>query len=242
MKMRNAVILAILLAASVVGAPDVSQERIEIGGQKHNYYVYAPKAVQDRSRAPMLVLLHGAGRDGLSLIDPWKDLAAQEGIILVAPNAANGRMWQLKVDGPEPLTAMSDAVRRKYRADANRVYLFGHSAGAAFSLYMAFQAPDVFAAIAVHAGDVQPTAEKDIVGPLKAVVRKTPILVQVGSDDPYFPPAAVRRTQALFQAAAFPFEVKEIPHHDHDYYAISADVNRDAWAFLKDKTLSPASK
>jgi hypothetical protein len=29
---------------------------------------------------PALLLLHGSGHHGMSLIDPWKDLAAKDGI------------------------------------------------------------------------------------------------------------------------------------------------------------------
>jgi poly(3-hydroxybutyrate) depolymerase len=235
-------VMAMLLPLTLVAAPKVSRETLDVGGQKHEYFVFAPKTVEDQPGVPVLLLLHGSGRDGLSQIEPWKDLASREGIILVAPNAVNPRMWQIPLDGPEPLIAIVEAVRSEYRADSNRVYLFGHSAGAVFSLYMACEKPNYFAAIAAHAGAVPADAEEDVVRVLKTIERKTPILVQVGTNDPAFSVASVRRTQALFVQAGFPFDVKEIPHHDHNYYAVSADVNRDAWAFLKDKTLAPASK
>jgi len=33
--------------------------------------------------------------------------------------------------------------------------------------------------------------------------------------------------------------LKEIAGHDHNYYSISDQVNRAAWAFLKSKRLAP---
>jgi poly(3-hydroxybutyrate) depolymerase len=240
--MRLAPVVALLLPLSLAAAPKVGRESLDVGGHRHEYFVFVPKAVEGRPGAPVLVLLHGSGRDGMSQIDPWKDMASREGIVLVAPNSMDSRMWQLPLDGPEPLIAIAETVRNKYQADPHRIYLFGHSAGARFSLYMACEKPDYFAAIAVHAGAVPPDAEEDVARVLGTVGRKTPIQVQVGTEDPYFPLADVRRTQALFEKAGVQFEVREIPHHDHNYYAISAQVNRDAWAFLKDKTLAPASK
>jgi hypothetical protein len=35
----------------------------------------------------VLVLLHGSGRNGEIMVKEWKDLAAREGIVLVAPDA-----------------------------------------------------------------------------------------------------------------------------------------------------------
>jgi len=239
---RTIALVALLLPVCLAGALKAEKASLESGGQKHEYFVFAPKAAEEKPGAPMLVLLHGSGRDGMSQINEWKDLASSEGIVLVAPNAVNSRMWQLPQDGPDPMIAIADTVREKYHADANRVYLFGHSAGAVFSLFMACEKPHYFAAIAVHAGAVRESDEADVARVAKEVDRKTPIFVQVGSDDPFFPPAAVRRTQTLFQEAGFPFDVKEIPHHDHTYYAISKNVNRDAWAFLKDKTLDGEAK
>ena len=239
MRRPATVALVLLLPLSPVAAPKVARESLEIAGQKHEYFVFVPKIVADGPGAPVLVLLHGSGRDGLSQIDPWKDTASREGIILVAPNAVNPRGWEIPSDGPEPLIAIAEAVRTKYQADSNRVYLFGHSAGAVFSLYMACVKPNYFAAIAAHAGDVPADAGKKVADAARAAERKTPIFVQVGTDDPYFPVADVRRTQALFVEAGFLFDVKVIPHHDHNYYVISDKVNREAWSFLKDKALAP---
>ena len=226
-------ILPLVLAAA---SGEVRKESLKIDGRQHVYFVFVPHTPPGPSGAPLLMLLHGSGHDGLSLLDPWKELASKEGIVLVAPNSINPAEWQAPVDGPEPLVAIADAVRRKYAVDPQRVYLFGHSGGAAFALLMALAKQDYFAAIAVHAAALHPKAEALV----QEVTHKTPIQLQVGTADQYFPLAAVRHTRDLFAAAGFAFELKEIPQHDHNYYAISGQVNRDAWAFLKDKTLVAA--
>jgi poly(3-hydroxybutyrate) depolymerase len=151
----------------------------------------------------------------------------------VAPNSMVPAEWQAPLDGPEPLIAIADTVRQKYSVDPKRVYLFGHSAGAGFSLLLALAKQDYFAAIAAHAGALDAKAEPLVL----QVTRKTPIQMQVGTRDPLFPLVVVRRTRDVFVAAGFVFDLKEIPQHDHNYYGISDRVNGDAWNFLKDKKL-----
>jgi hypothetical protein len=38
--------------------------------------------VQDEIRCPLILTLHGSDRDGLSLVEKWKDIADQEGFNL----------------------------------------------------------------------------------------------------------------------------------------------------------------
>jgi len=228
------VILSLLLPLLLPGASGVvHKEILKIDGREHVYFVFVPSAAPGPSGAPLLMLLHGSGHDGMSQIDPWKELAAKEGIILVAPNSMVPAKWQAPLDGPEPLIAIADTVRQKYPVDPKRVYLFGHSAGASFSLLLALGRQDYFAAIAVHAGALDARAEPLV----SQVTRKTPIQIQVGTRDTFFPLADVRHTRDVFVAAGFAFDLKEIPQHDHNYYGISGQVNRAAWDFLKDKRL-----
>jgi dienelactone hydrolase len=67
--------------------------------------------------------------------------------------------------------------------------------------------------------------------------RKIPLAIFVGTADPFFPLKVVRFTRDALERAAMPVTLKEIPGHDHDYYTWSAEINRDAWAFLRDKQL-----
>jgi poly(3-hydroxybutyrate) depolymerase len=228
----RAVALSVLLTPfALLGANDaLTKETLTYDGQQHSYFLFVPATAA--SNAPLLMLLHGSGHDGQSLIDPWKELASREGVILIAPSSINPDTWQAVIDGPRPLVAIIDAVRQKHTFDPKRKYLFGHSAGAIFSLFLALREPGFFAAIAAHAGVLKDESW------LPTATVKTPIQMQVGTEDPIFPLENVRHTRDLFQAAGFEFELKEIAGHDHNYYVISDQVNRDAWAFLRSKTLA----
>src|SRR5690349_4299047 len=123
----------------------------------------------------MVVLLHGSGRDGRSLLDPWRKLADREGLILVAPNAINPAVWQTVLDGPEALISIIENVKKQYAVDSTRIYLFGHSGGAVFGLFMLLWKPTYFAAVSIHAGALPQWSEGEAQQAARAAKRKTPI-------------------------------------------------------------------
>src|SRR5689334_856582 len=144
--------LTLLLSLTAYARADdkVSKEKIESGGRKRTYYLFAPSSL--KPQAPLVVLFHGSGRDGLSLVDKWKDLAAREGFVIAGPDSRSSNGWSIPDDGPEFIRDLVEALKAKYQLDARRVYLFGHSAGAVFALHLAMRESEYFAAAAVHAG------------------------------------------------------------------------------------------
>lgn len=226
--------VALLLAAAAQAAPGLKKETIESGGRKHVCYVYAPARLSADSPAPVLMLFHGSGRDGMSQINEWRKLADAEGILLAAPNAVDARHWNIPDDGPELLRDIIDFVGREHRIDSRRIWAFGHSAGAVFMLAMGPLESNFLAAVAVHAGQFANVASSGI---LPFAERKIPIFIVIGTKDQNFSVDEVRRTAEAFSSAGFPIEIREIPNHDHNYYRRSREINDMAWAFLSPKHL-----
>ena len=207
--------------------PKVVKDSMVSNQKKRTYYLYVPGGV--KAPAPLIVLLHGSGRDGMSLIDKWKDLADKEGVIIVGPDSG-GEGWSTPRDGPQFLHELVENLRSKYPINPRRIYLFGHSAGAVFALLMSTTESEYFAAAAVHAGAFRPPAELQNVG---NATRKIPLAIWVGTVDPFFPLADVRATRDAFRAKGFTIEVTEMPGHDHWYYDLAPGINAGAWEFLK---------
>lgn len=230
-------LLLFLFALSSVPHTGVSSDKISrdsITSQNKNrvYYLFVPESVKSGTPAPLVVLLHGSGRNGLTLAEKWKDLAAKEGIILVGPNSFDSKVWNSPTDGPDFLRDLVESLKSRYTIDSRRVYLFGHSGGAVFALYMSLLESQYFAAVAVHAGAL---AKND---PAIAVAkRKSPIAIFVGTRDAFFPVADVRDTRDQLQRQGFPVELTEISGHDHNYYDFSSKINQGAWEFLKKQQL-----
>ncbi|HKV95072.1 MAG TPA: PHB depolymerase family esterase [Candidatus Angelobacter sp.] len=126
-----------------------------------------------------------------------------------------------------------EAVRGKYSIDGKRMYLFGHSAGAGFALYIGVLESQYFAAAGVHAGAMG----EDFYPSLDLAKRKLPLAIWVGTDDPFFPLKLVRSTQSELQKHGFNAQVFEMKGHGHDYYAVAKDLNPKIWSFLSASSL-----
>jgi tetratricopeptide (TPR) repeat protein len=99
---------------------------------------------------------------------------------------------------------------------------------------MSLYESEYFAATAIHAGmlDTESTALIDL------AKRKTPIQIQVGTVDEFFPIKSVRATRDLLNSRGFSVQLIEMPGHDHWYYDLAPKINETAWEFLKTHELS----
>jgi poly(3-hydroxybutyrate) depolymerase len=221
---------ALLLLPFTANAKDeITKELITSQGKTRAYYLYVPSTIKAPTPAPLIVMLHGSGRIGISLVEKWKDLAKKEGIIIAGPDSSDTRGWGSPQDGPDYLHDLVEELKAKYPINPRRVYLFGHSAGASFALEMSLMESQYFAATAVHAGALRP----DDFGLIEMAKRKIPIFIQVGDSDQYFSLKVVRATRDELNAKGFATELTEIPGHDHNYYDTAAKTNSTAWEFLK---------
>lgn len=243
-RLRCAAIALVLDVSAISPEADakpasVQSETITSGSQKRLCYVYRPDGLSAEVRTPVLILLHGSGRDGASQVKEWRSLADREGLLLAGPDALDRSGWAIPADGPQFLGDIVAFLKDRYPIDMARIYLFGHSAGAVFVLNIAPMESEFFAAAAVHAGAFRDSSEASV---LAFASRKIPVFLIVGSRDQFFPLHAVRETKQVFDAKGFPCELLELQGHDHDYYARSDEINRKAWAFLSSKHLDAEAR
>jgi dienelactone hydrolase len=203
-----------------------TRNTFEFAGNTRTFYTFVPEA---EGPLPLVLLLHGSRRNGQVMVDAWATLAAKEHFIVAAPDAYDSSAWNIKKDAPDFLHAVVNQVEAKHAVDQNRIYLFGHSAGARYALLLAILASHSFAAVALHAGALQP----DNYRLFAYAGRRMPIAIWVGDQDLLFPVDQVTATKTEFESHGFPVELTIIPHHDHNYYVISEEVNGKAWEFLK---------
>ena len=83
--------LTLLLAcvSTATAKDDITKELITSNGKTRAYYLYVPTTV--KAPAPLIVMLHGSNRTGVTLVEKWKEYAKKEGIILAGPDASNLR-------------------------------------------------------------------------------------------------------------------------------------------------------
>jgi poly(3-hydroxybutyrate) depolymerase len=212
----------------------VTKHNIEFARNERRYYLLVPEKAQETTPAPLLMAFHGAGRDGPSILQPWKNLASRQGIIVAAPESAGKQGWAVPEDGPEFIRAVVDRVAGDFSIDRRRVYLFGHSAGASFALMLSIFEPEYFAATAVSAG-VLPSHNQFV--HLIGSKRKIPVAIWVGDQDPFFPVSEVKNTDDFLTSHGFEVLLEVIKGHTHNYYRISDEINTKAWSFLSSHTL-----
>ena len=228
--MKPCILLALtllLVCASISADTDITKNLMTSNGNTRVYYLYVPPTVKTPS--PLIVMLHGSNRTGVTLVEKWKDYAKKEGIILAGPDASNLAGWASPQDGPDFLRDLVEELKSKYPVNPRRVYLFGHSSGATFALHMSMMESQYFAATAIHAGALAP----DDMQLIALAKRKIPISIQVGDSDELFPVAEVRKTRDALKTAGIPVDLIEIPNHDHWYYDKAPKFNQTAWEFLK---------
>lgn len=227
-----------LAAPAVLDAAEMPPlQKLSSGGVQHSYYLYVPPSVVPTTEAPLLVLLHGSGSDGRSMLHEWMALADAEGLVLVAPNSTSLVGWRVREDGPEFLHDVIEAAIGQAHIDRRRVYMFGYSAGAVYALTIGTIESEYFAALALFAGSWR---DRENFLALKYARRPIPVAFFIGDVDSFFPMSSVRETKAAFEKAGHPVLLKVLPHQGHLYAAVSARVNADAWEFLRTTTLQAA--
>jgi poly(3-hydroxybutyrate) depolymerase len=231
--------LAVLVAAGLTAEPGkISKEKMSWRGKERSYFLYVPAGGAKDAKMPLILCLHGAGRDGEPILAKWKDLAEKEKILLAGPNSTDSAQWAYPQDGPLFLRDVVEQVRAKYPVDDRRVYLFGHSAGAEFALQMGAFESEYFAAAVVHAGSLQPTSFSTF----DYASRKIPYMLIIGTRDRFFSVESVQATRDALKSRGHPVEYIEMAGHTHDYYGSANEINPKAWEFLKKNPLGGDAK
>jgi predicted esterase len=170
------------------------------------------------------------------MIAAWKKFAAQQGIVLLAPQLP--RDPKFEDSAPKIFRCVVEDARKSVDIDPARVYLFGNSMGGYLAYDGAMFESKYFAAIAVHAMRIA----DDYTWIINRAERKTPISIYIGDHDQFFKEESVRQTRDLLRKSGFPVRYMELRNHDHNYYAVADQVNEDAWKFFQENPLPAQSK
>jgi dienelactone hydrolase len=165
------------------------------------------------------------------MIDAWKKLADREGIVLIAMEIPSEGWFEAVA--PSVFRCEVQDAEQFAPIDPGRVSVFGYSMGGYLAYDAAMYDSEFFAAVVVTSMGI----DKDYFGILTAAKRKIPLAIYIGDGDPLVSIESVRRTRDLLEKNGFPVHYVEIKNHDHNYFAMSDQINGDAWNFLKDKKL-----
>lgn len=152
-------------ASFLAPAPAAALHQAPMTERREGHCLFVPSSAP-RRRAPMVVMLHGAGQDPEDFAAGTAMNAAAErhGFVVLYPaqNPAHNanRCWnwfdaahQTRAEGdPARIAALTLQVARDHRIDAERIYVAGLSAGGAMAALLGELFPELYAAVGVHSG------------------------------------------------------------------------------------------
>jgi poly(3-hydroxybutyrate) depolymerase len=159
----------------------LAAKTIKCGKETRSYYEYVPTGYKPRRAAPLVVMLHGAGGNGL-LIDgmtKWSTLAEKNNFIAVFPNSSEWwKAYQWDNNNDEVfLTALIKKVQKDYQINNKRIYMCGYSIGGGMTVTYAFKHAKTLAAIALASPVWMQYDQMFNIDPYKLPQPKTPLPV-----------------------------------------------------------------
>jgi poly(3-hydroxybutyrate) depolymerase len=210
---------------------------MEETGETIPYALFVPSGYDPSTPSPLMVSLHGAGRqfDWLMNYAGFLDLADQHGYVVVTPLGYTRRGgYGYRGDSEQDRRAEQDVmnvfelVTKELNIDENRIYLWGHSMGGAGTYYIASRHPEIWAGLAAVAGGRMSADYVD-----EQAIRHIPFLVIQGSDDQTVPAAGSRASVARMRELGMQHLYVEIPGGDHSLFiSRNPDVVEHLFSFF----------
>jgi predicted esterase len=190
--------------------------------------LFVPKGLQAERPVPLVIALHGAGVDENMFFDSYG--AGQivrecqsRGWLLLAPRAG--------LLSPAPVLALIDALAKRYPIDRRRLFLVGHSMGAAHAAALAQRHPESFAAVVALGGAPRLSDPQ--------LLRRLPFFLAAGTQDDLAITAA-RSLHKKLAAEKLPhYRFREYPHLEH--LTIVREALPDVFAFFDSLAAPKAS-
>ena len=191
-------------------------------GETIPYALFVPSGYDPSKPSPLLVSLHGAGRqyDWLMNYAGFLDLAEHHGYVVVTPLGYTRRGgYGYRGDSEQDRRAEQDVmnvvelVTDEFNIDDQRVYLWGHSMGGAGTYYLASRYPEIWAGLAAVAGG---SMAADFVD--EEAIQHIPFLVIQGSDDQTVPVARARESVKRMRELGMQHLYVEIAGGDHSLF------------------------
>ncbi len=147
----------------------LEEKRGMLGGLEHTWFEYIPESYDSTSSVPLVIVLHGGGRDGATCAShtTWSLLAEKEKFIAIYPDASNMIIendgtkfgeWNaffMKGTKNDDLLFLRELIaymKEAYNIDASRIYMTGQSNGDQMVSHFAFEHGDLLAAAAGTSG------------------------------------------------------------------------------------------
>lgn len=217
------------------------KREVKLNAEIYGYRVYVPKNRNPKTKLPVMMFLHGNGRNGTDneqQIEGFGEFVRSKpkifNFIIVFPQARPNTFWDSKQT--EQAVKALDQTVSEFNGDSQRLYLAGHSMGGYGTWTTAVLYPNKFAALVPIAGGIVPPFElseiakllfpKQLIdilnapNPYDALAKKignTPVWVFHGAEDESVPVKESRNiVAALKKNGNKNVNYTEYPKTDHN--------------------------
>ncbi len=196
---------------------------------RYPYLLSLPEgyAADTEKKWPLIVFLHGSGErgDNLELLKkhgPPKLIEAGQKFpaVIVSPQVAPHNIWN-----PHGVKALTDEIMRKYRIDADRVYLTGISMGGFGTWDTAMEYPETWAAIMPICGGA------GVRFVMVERIKSLPTWIFHGAKDPVVDPVYSKSMNNVLTKLGAPVKFTLYPEAQHDSWTVTYD-NPEVWKWL----------
>lgn len=220
---------------------------------ERHFRVYVPRRYDESNATPLLFVLGGftvdmywlaefseanrlADRENLIVVyghPEWRDFGSDDVFAWYVYNQAFTGEWQ---DNPdiEYMESILDRLGQLYNIDKSRVYVSGHSRGAALSIIAAFERPDIFAGYCAQAGFVNANDYDMRIQSLSSDTNfRVPGVLVHGESDPDVNVQESDLVTSLLTTAGWEYGEDwlyfKIPNATHEW---QSQYNQQVWDFL----------
>ena len=186
----------------------------DLDGTEQPYRVYVPSAYDGKRPLPVVFVLHGTGGTENTFFEDKRmepgliaRLSEKYGVLVVSPLGRG--TTEYRGTGENDVLAVLADVRKRYRADPDRLYITGQSMGGTGAIYLTFRHPDLFAATA-------PLAAAYGFPWLAANARHVPSWWMSGADDEAFYHAGIRAGVDRMKQLGLDVRLDMLPGEGHD--------------------------
>jgi predicted peptidase len=224
---------------------------VTVRGTGYPYLVHVPRDYDASRSWPVILFLHGAGERGndglraaaIGLGNAIRVAPERFPAIVVFPQAPAETRW-IGEPADAALLALEEAMRELH-GDPQRVYLTGLSMGGYGTWHLALAQPERWAALVVVCGGLVPhphttaVRRSPLLPPAPAdpypfaahALRKLPIRIFHGADDPVIPADESRRMYEELRREGADVQYTEYPGVGHDSWT-RAYGEAELWPWL----------
>lgn len=131
--------------------PLAATQEIKTSAKRHavRYLLRLPAEYTHARQYPVLFVLHNLGQAPESILRPFEKLADEHGYLLVAPKweRSLGDNYGYSEEEHDAVTESLRDLRRRYRVDSDRVFLFGWGESGKMAFDVGLAHPDLFAGV-----------------------------------------------------------------------------------------------